>query len=137
MNEKYIFSGTSRFNQKRTQGSGTALESENKYYTMSGYESFNDDNGKPCADEKDTAIIFAKQTTREDGTKKYSIRLDKDKKMFNPVSIYGNKDLRLLENISRNNKQYKEVNQKVFDMYLQFLSTKNTAWLHNAERESE
>jgi hypothetical protein len=57
--------------------------------------------------------------------------------MFNPVSIYGNKDLRLLENISRNNKQYKEVNQKVFDMYLQFLSTKNTAWLHNAERESE
>ncbi len=29
----------------------------------------------------------------------------------------------------------KEVNAKVFDLYINFLATKNTAWLNNAERE--
>lgn len=137
MNEDYIFSGTSRFNQKSNDASAAIMQSKSKYYTMSGYESFTDHDGIPSAKEDEATKIFAKQTIREDGTTKYSIRLDREKKLFNPVSIYGNKDLKLLENISRNNKQYKEVNKKVFDMYLQFLRTKNIAWLHNAERESE
>ena len=31
--------------------------------------------------------------------------------------------------------EFKEVNYKIFEMYIKFLSTKNIAWLNNAERE--
>jgi hypothetical protein len=30
---------------------------------------------------------------------------------------------------------FKEVNEKTFSFYVNFLSTKNTAWLSNTERE--
>lgn len=132
MNEEYIFSSTNRYSAQTIENT-----EENKYYTLIGYESYIDDNDIPGINENETAKIFAKKVQRSNGTIKYLIRFDKNGKMFNPVSIYGNKDLSLLENLSRNNKQFKEVNKKVFDLYGKFLQTKNTAWLYNAERESE
>jgi hypothetical protein len=42
---------------------------------------------------------------------------------------------KFLSKIGREEWQFKEVNEKIFDLYLNFLSTKNIAWLNNAERE--
>jgi hypothetical protein len=59
-------------------------------------------------------------------------------KLFNPVSIYGvEKDKNFLDRICRSNSKFKEVNHKVFDLYVKFLQSKNISWLNNAEREAE
>lgn len=131
--EDYIFSSKHRYSREAKATS----EVDSVFYTMSGFETTIDSDNNPITDEDQTAKIFAKKTVRDNGSVKYSIRFDKYGKMFNPVSIYGNKDLSLLNNISRNNRQFREVGSKVFDMYMNFLQTKNTAWLHNAEREFE
>ena len=40
-----------------------------------------------------------------------------------------------MSKIGKNEYNFSKVNQRVFDMYLNFLRTKNIAWLNNAERE--
>jgi hypothetical protein len=45
------------------------------------------------------------------------------------------KSEKFLSKIGRKEYNFKQVNQEIFDMYLNFLSTKNIAWLNNAERE--
>lgn len=133
MTQDYIFSSKNRYSK---QAKATS-EVDSVFYTMTGFETATDSDNNPITEEDQTAKIFAKKTIRDDGSVKYAIRFDKYGKMFNPVSIYGNKDLNLLDNISRNNKQFREVGSKVFGMYMNFLQTRNTAWLHNAEREFE
>jgi hypothetical protein len=133
MTQDYIFSSKNRYSK---QAKATS-EVSSIFYTLKGFETTLDSDNNPITDEDQIPKIFAKKTTRNDGTVKYSIRFDKYGKMFNPISIYGNKDLNLLDNISRHNKHFREVGAKVFHMYMNFLQTKNVAWLHNAEREFE
>jgi hypothetical protein len=42
-----------------------------------------------------------------------------------------------LDRICRSNDKFKTVNEKAFNWYVQFLSSKNLSWFHNAEREIE
>lgn len=82
--------------------------------------------------------VCAKKTSRLDGTIKYLVKLDRSSKLYNPMSSIDsqqtNKDI-FINDVCRQDHKFREVNQKVFDWYIKFLDTKNTSWLHNAERE--
>lgn len=106
-------------------------------YTIEGQQDFLD-NDMPMRQHDDDSV-YAKKIIRSNGSIKYMIKLDYSAKLFNPLSIYDKEDKRqvteFLDSVCRNNKKFKEVNSKVFDLYTKFLSTKNTSWLFNAERE--
>ena len=96
--------------------------SVNAYYTYvdlydekSGLEHLDENSNIQVAE--DSKKVLARKIQRDDGSVKYSIKLDNSARLFNPGSIF------------------KDVSEKTFSMYLKFLKTKNTAYLHNAERE--
>lgn len=125
-----IFSENNVFGSKQ-------IRENTELYTIFGEEDILQD-GLPIRSNDDDKV-YAKKVSRADSSSKYLIRLDYSAKLFNPLSIYDGTDKRqateFLNSVCRNNKRFKEVNEKTFDLYLKFLSTKNISWLHNAERE--
>lgn len=106
-------------------------------FTLDGLQDFYDANQTPRLNNEDDRV-YAKKTIRIDGTIKYTIRTGLDKKLYNPISPIDKESNRaFLDRVSRSNDKFRAVNQKSFDWYIRFLTTKNTAWLHNAEREAE
>lgn len=106
-------------------------------FTIVGHEDYTDENGYPCT-RTENQYTYAKKITRTDGSAKYTIRIGADKKLYNPVSPIDKMSNSLfLDRVSRSNTKFRSVNQKTFEWYLQFLTTKNISWLHNAEREAE
>ena len=129
----FIFtSNNSIFNTKKD------LDNKEISYTLTGMEDECDETGCPILNDNDSENVFAKKILRKNGTAKFMIRLSSNGKLFNPVSIYGQeKDKTFLDRICRSNSKFKEVNHKVFDLYVKFLQSKNISWLNNAEREAE
>lgn len=129
--DNFIFKPSSLFSKRSNN------EESVEFYTLRGNESFIDELDRPRA-SKENSSVLAKKITRKNGTIKYSIRLGNNGKFYNPISIYGQeKTHTFLNRICRSNDRFKEVGQKVFGMYLEFLNTKNVSWLINAERENE
>lgn len=111
---------------------------DNEFYSSMGSHDYLDTNNCPRITQENDKRVLAKKIIREDGSIKYSIKLTNSGKMQNPISMYGiEKDNSFLDRVCRSNDRFKEVNYKVFDLYVNFLKTKNIAWLHNAEREAE
>lgn len=130
--DSFIFKPESRYSSDQVE-----LTLEDNFYTLSGLQDFLDNEGNPRLKE-DGANTFAKKYIRKDGTTKYVVRLNANGKFYNPVSIYGQEPTKsFLDRVCRSNNKHKEVSQKVFEWYVKFLSTKNPAWLANAEREDE
>lgn len=108
---------------------------ETKYYTVSGQEEYIDDNGVPRV-SSDNGSVLAKETIRSGALPKYSIKIGLNNKLVNPISVYGKeKESSFLDSICRADNKFIDVNPKTFQLYLNFLKTKNTSWLFNAERE--
>lgn len=126
MSEQYIYSEDKEIN--------TLLEDE--YFTVSGLEDYLDINNNPRVTSLEDNKILAKKVTREDNSTKYSIKIDSNGKIYNPVSMYVDKES-FLDKVCRGSEKFKEVNFKIFNMYIHFLRTKNLAWINNAEREKE
>lgn len=126
MSEQYIYSEDKEIN--------TLLEDE--YFTVSGLEDYLDVNNNPRVTSLEDNKILAKKVTREDNSTKYSIKIDSNGKIYNPVSMYVDKES-FLDKVCRGSEKFKEVNFKIFNMYIHFLRTKNLAWINNAEREKE
>ena len=126
MSEQYIYSEDKEIN--------TLLEDE--YFTVSGLEDYLDINNNPRVTSLEDNKILAKKVTREDSSTKYSIKIDSNGKIYNPVSMYVDKES-FLDKVCRGSEKFKEVNFKIFNMYIHFLRTKNLAWINNAEREKE
>lgn len=107
-----------------------------KYYTLIGEENFLQDGH--AMREHDDDRVYAKRIQRKDGSFKNLIKLTKNSKLYNPMSIYGQeKNSNFLDRTCKSNIKFKIVNDKAFEWYLKFLSTKNISWLYNAEREIE
>lgn len=109
---------------------------QQEFFTLSGDEEFvlQETPRRHKADDQ----VYAKRIQRKDGTFKLSIRTSTDGKLYNPMSIYGEeKKSTLLDNVCKSNEKFRTVNPKTFDLYLQFLTSKNLAYLYNAEREAE
>lgn len=111
-------------------------KNENEFYSIIGSQDFLDSKNNPRVSSEDDTKVVAKKIYRDDGSIRYSIKYENGK-FINPISIYGSKiENTFLDRICKSNDKFKEVNPKVFEMYLKFLKTKNTAWLNNVERET-
>lgn len=106
-----------------------------EFYCVVGLEDFLDDNNNPRT-EKPNQNTLAKKIVRDDSSVRYSIKLSKDGRLYNPLSLYGEEKKYTLYDNNPNATKFKDVNFKCFDHYLNFLKTKNIAYFINAERES-
>lgn len=105
-----------------------------KYYTAIGNQEFLDDDGYPRVDSG-SKKIFAKSVAYN-GREKFYIKVGVYGKIFNPIGMYSEgKENKFLSKIGKDEFQLKQVGPVVFEFYLNFLRTKNIAWLNNAQRE--
>lgn len=103
---------------------------EAKYYTATGSEDYVDKQGntRHTTLKDDT---FAKS---ENG--KFFIKIGLDNRAFNPIGLFSEgKYNKILSKIGKKEFNFRRVNQRVFELYLSFLKTKNIAWLNNTNRE--
>lgn len=106
----------------------------NKYYTLIGKHSNIDEDGFPTVDD-DNLSAFAKKIS-SNGKSRYFIKVGTHGKIYNPIGLYSEgTSNKFLARAGKKAWDFKEVNSKVFDMYINFLKTKNVAWLTNAQRE--
>lgn len=104
-----------------------------KYYCLLGQHDNLDNEGYPIASSKDEALAFTKVVGSET---QYFLKVGLYGKVYNPMGLYSEgKSNKFVAKIGKNEYNFTRVNQKVFDMYLNFLKSKNLAWLNNAERE--
>lgn len=109
-------------------------EMTTSYYTIFGEHDFIDSANRPRT-KTDSTNVVAKSIANQSG-RKFLIKIGTYGKVFNPIGMYSEgQNNKFLSKIGREEWQFKEVNEKIFDLYLNFLSTKNIAWLNNAERE--
>lgn len=112
----------------------SSSDSDIQYFTMLGDHDFMDSDNKPRA-KSETKNVVAKCITKNTN-KKYFIKVGTYGKIFNPIGMFSEgKNQKFIAKIGKKEFNFKEVNQKIFDLYLNFLGTKNLAWLNNAERE--
>ena len=105
-----------------------------EYFTIIGQHKFLDSNHNPRLD-KESDKVFAKKISSSDKIKFY-IKVGTYGKIFNPIGLYSEgTENKFLSKIGKRAWEFKEVNHKIFDMYINFLRTKNIAWINNAERE--
>lgn len=108
-------------------------ESEYTYYTLLGKHLSIDENGYPLTDNKEKSMAYTKNINNN---MQYYLKIGLYGKIYNPMGLYSEgKQNKFLSKIGKNEYNFTKVNQKVFDMYLNFLKSKNIAWLNNAERE--
>lgn len=104
-----------------------------KYYGLLGKHDDVDIDGYPVVNTKESCLAFSKITPTET---QYFLKVGLYGKIYNPIGLYSEgKSNKFMAKIGKNEYNFTRVNQKVFDMYLNFLKSKNIAWLNNAERE--
>jgi hypothetical protein len=104
------------------------------YYTVFGDHDFIDEDNNPRVKNKKDALAYVK--TDEYDRDYFYIKVGTYGKIFNPIGMYSEgKSNKFLAKIGKSEYTFNKVNTKVFDMYMNFLKTKNLAWLNNAERE--
>lgn len=119
------------FFQKNTTPSTKVYE----YFTVIGDHDFLDEFNRPRSQEENLTTV-AKTITTDNKPTRYYIKVGTYGKIYNPIGMFSEgKNNKFLSKIGRKEFEFKEVNQKVFDLYTKFLTTKNLAWLNNAERE--
>jgi hypothetical protein len=102
---------------------------------MTGSENYTEGDGFPRA-EKDGKNVLAKRISKTDSQPQYFIKISNSNKLFNPLgSGLDEKSYSIVDNVCRPSDKFRSVNEKVFNLYLNFLSTKNISWLTRAERE--
>lgn len=107
--------------------------SEYEYYTVIGKHTHIDSDKNPRANDQKTALAYTKVSEQE---KQYYIKVGLYGKIYNPIGLYSEgRANKFLSKVGKAEYNFTRVNQKVFDMYINFLRTKNIAWLNNAERE--
>lgn len=111
-----------------------SVSQDNKYYTILGEHDFVDDNNYTRTKEE-TKLTYAKSVV---GSKKekFYIKTGPYGRVYNPMGLFDEgKGNKFVAKLGKKEFEFTEVNYKIFEMYVKFLSTKNLAWLNNAERE--
>jgi len=126
----------SNFIFRSTEKVGNA-ESLDEFYTMIGNEDFLDDDNNPRLN-KDNDKTLAKKLFTDQNKPRYLIKINTDGKFHDPFNLHSKPKLQsnFLDRTCKEPK-FKSVTNKVFEMYVKFLKTKNLAWLYNANREAE
>jgi hypothetical protein len=111
-----------------------SVYSDTKFYTLLGTHDFIDENKNPRS-KTENKYVVAKLVSKNNKDR-FLIKIGTYGKIFNPIGLFseGNNQ-KFIAKIGKKEFEFKEVSKKVFDMYIRFLTTKNLAWLNNAERE--
>jgi hypothetical protein len=108
-----------------------------EYFTIFGNHDYLDDNNYPRLKEATDPNVFAKSASLNTQTK-YFIKLGAHGKIYNPIGMFSEgQSNKFLSKIGKKAWEFKGVSPRVFELYINFLKTKNIAWLRNAEREME
>jgi hypothetical protein len=103
-------------------------------YTLFGQQETLDKEGNPITSKERNTYAYTRSSLK--GKANYYIKVGLHGKVYNPMGLYSEgKANKFMSKIGKNEYNFSKVNQRVFDMYLNFLRTKNIAWLNNAERE--
>jgi len=112
-------------------------------YTFKGEHDFMDDQGYPMIEigEEDLEDLFsspdayALKITKGRLTT-YYVKRGRHGHLYNPIGMYteGTKN-KQMRHAGRPEWRFEATSSKVFNYYIKFLQTKNSAWLRNAERE--
>lgn len=128
---------TFKINNDKPDNVSTKVE----VYTFSGEEDFVSDEGYPLLDLEYDDNVFedpdAYAVKIIKGHKvNYYVKRGKYGKLFNPIGMYseGRKNNQM-RHAGRPEWRLEPTSEKIFSYYIQFLKTKNAAWLNNAERE--
>ena len=106
------------------------------FFTLSGKEDVVDEDGYPVLTSHKIDLICARLDISGDH-RKYQVRRDGNGSFYNPQGLYSDGYMtRTGKRISKPELDFRTVNQSVFQLYLQFLKTKNEAWLRKAERKA-
>jgi len=90
------------------------------------------ENGYPVCDNKENEYAMIKYVG--DSPPRYFVRMDSRGELYNPNGIYEGGANKYLKHTGKPQWELKETNSKIFNFYLNFLKTKNQAWLLNANR---
>ena len=123
--------------QKQTDKNASQEEARiENYFTLNGNEDFKDSDLNPCLKKDGPSVCAKKIIINDSRATRYFIRFDQRGKIYNPMSVYeDNQQNKFVNKVCKDGNRFKDVNGKVFNLYLSYLRTKNLAWLHNAERE--
>jgi hypothetical protein len=128
---------SSDFIFQNKQEENTITKKGDEFYTLKGLEDFIDNSYNHRIFAETSKNIFAKRVYKSNNLSKFYIKINNNGSMYNPLSIYGEEKTNdFLDRVCKSGSKFKEVNIKVFNLYIHFLNTKNIAWLHNAEREA-
>lgn len=126
MSQDFIFSPNSKANYKSS-------ESTTDFYTLIGNQEFTDSEGKPRSNNENKNVLAKCVHGNKD---RYYIKISPQGRIYNPIGMFTEgKSNDFISTSGRNAFGFKEVSQHVFSLYINFLATKNLAWLNNAERE--
>lgn len=121
-------------NHNVSNKSNTETESHDEFYTILGDHDFLDSLNRPRTNT-DNKNTLAKRIKRNNSVKFY-IKTGAYGRIYNPMGMFSEgKNDKFIAKIGKKEYDFQQVSQKIFDMYISFLSTKNIAWLNNAERE--
>ena len=112
-------------------------ESDDVLYTIFGKHDWIDKEGFPRlhSDGFDPAYVHAKSSPDENRNR-YYIKIGRHGKAFNPIGLYSEgTERKQLRHAGRPEWELTKVPKTAFAFYINFLRTKNIAWLRNSERE--
>ena len=116
----------------QNQNTKETKELKTTYYTILGHHDYIE-NDKPVTDNAEKSLA---KTITKNGTTRYFVKIGQYGKLYNPIGMYSEgKDTKFLSKIGKNEFEFKQVNMRIFDLYVQFLTSRNIAWLNNAQRE--
>ena len=114
-------------------------------YTIAGKEDFLDEDGYPIVNIANDMLPLAEIEERTDAyaakvvvgrTTKHYIKKGKYGRLFNPIGLYSEGNAKKnMKHAGKMEWTLQTVNARTFNFYLNFLRTKNLAYLNNAERE--
>jgi hypothetical protein len=105
-----------------------------EFYTVLGKQDFLVDKFPMVNSEQNALAKKIINTTNN--TSRFFIKIGTYGRPYNPMGMYSEgQSNKFLAKAGKPEYSFKEVNEKTFSFYVNFLSTKNTAWLSNTERE--
>jgi hypothetical protein len=106
------------------------------YYTIVGKQQDFDEDNNPIL-LNDSTEVLAKKTVSSRKTR-YFVKIGPHGNIFNPIGIFSEgRSNKFLKQAGKPEWQFKEVNQRVFNLYLSFLRTKNIGHITLAQREMQ
>lgn len=114
---------------------GKELEREVMCFTVLGKHDYLNNSEDPMMHDESNKDVLAKIVTVNEGNPRYLIKRDSNGRLFNPLGMDEGRHNKFLHHAGKDQYEFRGVNRKAFDFYLQFLKTKNLAHLRTAERE--